>query len=74
MAERVEEPVSEDIEERQRRERAEFRAELEENLSEDAIQRLAIMDELRESGKLGEMIDSGDFSDLPAELRPDHDE
>jgi len=29
------------------------------------------MDELRETGKLGVMIDSGDFSDLPDELRPD---
>ena len=74
MAERVEHPDSEDIEEKQRRERAEFRADLEEKLSEDAIERLEIMDELRESGKLGEMIDSGDFSDLPDELRPDHDE
>jgi rRNA maturation endonuclease Nob1 len=72
MAERVEHPDSEDIEEKQRRERAEFRADLEEKLSEDAIERLEIMDELRESGKLGEMIDSGDFSDLPDELRPDH--
>ena len=71
MAERVEQPDSEDIEEKQRRERAEFRADLEEKLSEDAIERLEIMDELRESGKLGEMIDSGDFSDLPLELRPD---
>ena len=72
MAERVEQPDSEDIEEKQRRERAEFRADLEEKLSEDAVERLEIMDELRESGKLGEMIDSGDFSDLPNELRPDH--
>ena len=72
MAERVEQPDSEDIEEKQRRERAEFRADLEEKLSEDAVERLEIMDELRESGKLGEMIDSGDFSDLPDELRPDH--
>ena len=72
MAERVEHPDSEDIEEKQRRERAEFRADLEEKLSEDAVERLEIMDELRESGKLGEMIDSGDFSDLPDELRPDH--
>ena len=72
MAERVEHPDSEDIEEKQRRERAAFRADLEEKLSEDAVERLEIMDELRESGKLGEMIDSGDFSDLPDELRPDH--
>lgn len=71
MAERVEHPDSEDIEEKQRRERAEFRADLEEKLSDEAIERLEIMDELRESGKLGEMIDSGDFSDLPDELRPD---
>lgn len=74
MAERVEHPDSEDIEEKQRRERAEFRADLEEKLSDEAIERLEIMDELRESGKLGEMIDSGDFSDLPDELRPDHNE
>jgi rRNA maturation endonuclease Nob1 len=72
MAERVEHPDSEDIEEKQRRERAKFRADLEEKLSDDAIERLEIMDELRESGKLGEMIDSGDFSDLPDELRPDY--
>jgi rRNA maturation endonuclease Nob1 len=71
MAKRVEHPDSEDIEEKQRRERAEFRADLEEKLSDEAIERLEIMDELRESGKLGEMIDSGDFSDLPDELRPD---
>lgn len=74
MAERVEHPNSEDIEEKQRRERAEFRADLEEKLSDDAIERLEIMDELRESGKLGEMIDSGDFSDLPDEFRPDENE
>lgn len=74
MAERVEHPNSEDIEEKQRRERAEFRADLEEKLSDDAIERLEIMDELRESGKLGEMIDSGDFSDLPDEFRPDGNE
>jgi rRNA maturation endonuclease Nob1 len=72
MAERVEHPDSEDIEEKQRRERTEFRADLEEKLSDEAIERLEIMDELRESGKLGEMIDSGDFSDLPDKLRPDH--
>jgi hypothetical protein len=71
MAERVEHSDSEDIEEKQRRERAEFRADLEEKLSDEAIERLEIMDKLRESGKLGEMIDSGDFSDLPNELRPD---
>jgi rRNA maturation endonuclease Nob1 len=71
MAERVEHPDSEDIEEKQRRERAEFRADLEKKLSDEAIERLEIMDELRKSGKLGEMIDSGDFSDLPDELRPD---
>jgi|AntDeeMetagen681_2_1112603.scaffolds.fasta_scaffold01560_6 rRNA maturation endonuclease Nob1 len=71
MAERVEHPDSEDIEEKQRRERAEFRTNLEKKLSDDAIERLEIMDELRETGKLGVMIDSGDFSDLPDELRPD---
>ena len=74
MAERVERPDSERIEKKQRRERAEFRAELEEKLSDDAIERLEIMDELRESGKLNEMIESGDFSDIPDELRPNHDE
>lgn len=71
MAEHIDHPDSKDIEERQRRERADFRDDLEQRLSDNAIQRMEIMDELRESGKLGEMIDSGDFSDLPEELRPD---
>ncbi|HET7325488.1 MAG TPA: hypothetical protein VFJ06_14265 [Halococcus sp.] len=71
MVKRVEHPDSEDIEEKQRRERAEFRAYLEEKLSDEAIERLEIMDELWETGKMQEMIDSGDFSDLPDELRPD---
>jgi len=74
MAERVEQPDSEDIEEKQQRERAEFRAELEEKLSDDALRRFDLMDELWESGRMQEMIDSGDFSDIPDELRPDHDE
>jgi hypothetical protein len=71
MGERVEHSDSEDIEEKQQRERAEFRADLEEKLSDDALRRLEIMDELWETGKMQEMIDSGDFSDLPNELRPD---
>jgi acetyl-CoA carboxylase beta subunit len=71
MGERVEHSDSEDIEEKQQCERAEFRADLEEKLSDDALQRLEIMDELWETGKMQEMIDSGDFSDLPDELRPD---
>ena len=74
MAERIEQPDPGDIEEKQRRERAEFREDLEQRLSDSAIQRLEIMDELRESGKLAEMIDSGDFSDIPDELRPDNNE
>lgn len=71
MGERVEHSDSEDIEEKQQRERAEFRADLEEKLSDDALQRLEIMDELWETGKMQEMIDSGDFSGIPDELRPD---
>jgi ribosomal protein L9 len=71
MVKQTEHPRSEEIEEKQRRERAELRKDLEQKLSDDAIQRLEIMDELRESGKLGGMIDSGDFSDIPDEFRPD---
>jgi rRNA maturation endonuclease Nob1 len=71
MEERVEHSNTEDIEEKQRRERADFRTDLEERLSDETIERLELMDELRESGELGEMIDSSDFSDLPAEFRPD---
>ena len=72
MVEREGHSDSADIEEIQRRERAEFRADLEEKLSDDAIERLEMMDELWETGKIQEMIDSGDFSDIPDELRPDH--
>lgn len=39
---------------------------------DEATERLEITDELRKSGELGEMIDSGDLSNLPDELRPDH--
>ena len=73
MAERVDQPDSESVEEAQRRERAEFRADLEEKLSDDALRQFDLMDELWESGKVQEMINSGDFSDIPDELRPDHD-
>ena len=74
MVERVEHPDPEDIEEKQQRERAEFRADLEEKLSDDALRRFDLMDDHWESGKMQEMIDSGDFSDLPAELRPDFEQ
>lgn len=73
MAGRVDQPNSESIEEKQQRQRAELRAKLEQELSDDAIERLEIMDELRESGKIDEMIETGDFSEIPDELRPDHD-
>jgi hypothetical protein len=39
--------------------------------SDDTLQRFDLMDALRESGKIQEMIDNGDFSDLPDELQPD---
>ena len=73
MAGRVDQPNSESIEEKQQRQRAELRAKLEQELSDDAIERLEIMDELRESVKIDEMIETGDFSEIPDELRPDHD-
>ena len=58
---------------KQQRQRAELRTELEQELSNDAIERLEIMDELRESGKLSEMIETGDFSEIADELRPDYE-
>ena len=33
-----------------------------------------MMSELWDSGEMQEMLDSGDFSDIPDKLRPDHDE
>ena len=72
MVKRRAHPDSEDVEEKQRRERTEFRADLEEKLSDDATERLEIIDELWETGKMQEMIDSGDFSGIPDEFRPDH--
>lgn len=72
MAERVEQPDSEDIEEKQQRQRAELRADLEEKLSDESLRQFDLMNELWDSGKMQEMIDNGDFSDIPDELRPDH--
>lgn len=71
MAERVERPDSEDIEEKQQRQRAELRADLEGKLSDESLRQFDLMSELWDSGKMQEMIDNGDFSDLPDELRPD---
>lgn len=72
MAERVERPDSEDIEEKQQRQRAELRADLEEKLSDKSLRQFDLMSELWDSEEMQEMIDSGDFSDIPDELRPDH--
>ena len=72
MAERVERPDSEDIEEKQQCQRAELRADLEEKLSDESLRQFDLMSELWDSGEMQEMIDSGDFSDVPDELRPDH--
>lgn len=72
MAERVERPDSEDIEEKQQRQRAELRADLEEKLSDESLRQFDLMSDLWDSGEMQEMIDSGDFSDIPDELRPDH--
>ena len=41
---------------------------------QDAVEGWDAMAELWESGKMQEMIESGDFSDLPDSVRPDHDE
>ena len=38
---------------------------------EDAVKEWDAMTELWESGKMQEMIESGDFSDLPDSVRPD---
>ena len=38
---------------------------------EDAVEEWDAMAELWESGKIQEMIESGDFSDLPDSVRPD---
>jgi hypothetical protein len=38
---------------------------------EDAVEEWDAMAELWESGKMQEMIESGDFSDLPDSVRPD---
>jgi hypothetical protein len=72
MAERVERPDSEDIKEKQQRQRAELRADLGEKLSDESLRQFDLMSELWDSGEMQEMIDSGDFSDIPDELRPDH--
>jgi hypothetical protein len=72
MAERVERSDSEDIEEKQQRQRAELRADLEEKLSDESLRQFDLMSELWDSGEMQEMIDSSDFSDIPDELRPDH--
>jgi hypothetical protein len=74
MAERVERPDSEDIKKKQQHQRAELRADLEEKLSDESLRQFDLMSELWDSGEMQEMIDSGDFSDIPDELRPDHDE
>ena len=71
MAERVERPDSEDIEEKQQRQRAELRADLEKKLSDESLRKFDLMDELWDSGEMQEMVESRDFSDLPAELRPE---
>jgi hypothetical protein len=47
------------------------REELKQELNEEARRQMEIMDELWESGKMEEMIDNEDFSDLPDELRPE---
>ena len=72
MVERVEHSDSEDIEEKQQRQRAELRADFEERLSDESLQQFDLMSDLWDSGEMQEMIDSGDFSDIPDELRPDH--
>lgn len=72
MAERVERPDSEDIEEKQQHQRAELRADLEGKLSDESLRQFDLMSELWDSGEMQEMIDSGDFSDIPDELRPNH--
>lgn len=41
---------------------------------EDAVEEWDAMAELWESGKIQEMIKSGDFSDLPDSVRPDEDD
>ena len=71
MTERVEQPDSEEVEEKQQRQRAELRTDLEEKLSDESIRQFDLMSELWDSGKMQEMLDSGDFSDMPDELRPD---
>ena len=62
------------IEERQRRQRAELRTELETELSDEALRQFDIMSELWDSGEMQQMLDSGDFSGIPDELRPHDDE
>ena len=73
MTERADQPDSEDIEEKQQRQCTELRADLEEKLSDESLRQFDLMSELWDSGKMQEMLDSGDFSDIPDELRPDHD-
>lgn len=43
-------------------------------LDDDALEAFGAMERVRESGELQEMMESGDFSDLPPEVRPADDE
>lgn len=45
--------------------------EIKAELDEEGRRQMELVDELWESGKMEEMIESGDFSDLPDELRPE---
>jgi hypothetical protein len=64
----------EPIEERQQHQRADLRAELDSELSNKALREFDMMSELWDSGEMQEMLDNGDFSDIPDELRPNHDD
>lgn len=49
----------------------ETREQLLEEGGEDAVEGWDAMSKLWESGKMQEMIESGDYSDLPDSVRPD---
>ena len=50
------------------------REQLLEEGGEDAVEEWDAMTELWKSGKMQEMIESGDYSDLPDSVRPDESE
>jgi hypothetical protein len=70
----VAEQVTPSFEEMVDEAKRETREQLLEEGGEDAVEGWDAMSELWESGKMQEMIESGDYSDLPDSVRPDEGE